>query len=86
MNSEQLNDELTEIKRIADRADMIVNGFAFTKEGECIQVVNLDRRRHTAIILDDKITETDMDPIEAQIAIDYYKNNKKFMEEWKNMV
>ena len=81
MHSEQLDDELAEIKRIADQADVIVNGFAFTKDGECIRVVNLDRRRHTATILNDKIIETDMDPIEAQIAIDYYKNNKKFMEE-----
>jgi hypothetical protein len=86
MHSEQCNDELAEIKHIADRADMIVNGFAFTKDGECIRVVNLDRRRHTATILEDEIIETNMDPIEAQIAIDYYENNKKFMEEWDDIV
>ena len=80
MHSEQFNDdEFAEIKEIADRADMIVNGFAFTKDGEYIRVVNLDNRRHTATILDDEIIETDMDPIEAQIIVDYYKNNKKFM-------
>ena len=80
MYSEQFNDEFEEIKQIADRADMIVNGFAFTKDGEYVRVVNLDRRRHAATILDDKIIETDMDSIEAQITIDYYKNNKRFME------
>ncbi len=80
MHSEQFNDdEFAEIKEIADRADMIVNGFAFTKDGEYIRVVNLDNRRHTATILDDEIIETDMDPIEAQIKVDYYKNNKRFM-------
>lgn len=37
MHSEQFNDdEFAEIKEIADRADMIVNGFAFTKDGEYI--------------------------------------------------
>lgn len=80
MHSEQFNDdEFAEIKEIADRADMIVNGFAFTKDGEYIRVVNLDNRRHTATILDDEIIETDMDPIEVQITVDYYKNNKRFM-------
>ena len=80
MHSEQFNDdEFAEIKEIADRADMIVNGFAFTKDGEYIRVVNLDNRRHTATILDDEIIETDMGPIEAQITVDYYKNNKRFM-------
>ena len=80
MHSEQFNDdEFAEIKEIADRADMIVNGFAFTKDGEYIRVVNLDNRRHTATILDDEIIETDMDPIEAQITVDYYINNKRFM-------
>ena len=80
MHSEQFNDdEFAEIKEIADRADMIVNGFAFTKDGEYIRVVNLDNRRHTATILDDEIIETDMDPIDAQITVDYYKNNKRFM-------
>lgn len=40
-----------------------------------------DRRRSNAFgtILDDEIIETDMDPIEAQITVDYYKNNKRFM-------
>lgn len=80
MHSEQFNDdEFAEIKEIADRADMIVNGFAFTKDGEYVRVVNLDNRRHTATILDDEIIETGMDPIEAQITVDYYKNNKRFM-------
>lgn len=80
MHSEQFNnDEFAEIKEIADRADMIVNGFAFTKDGEYVRVVNLDNRRHTATILDDEIIEKDMDPIEAQITVDYYKNNKRFM-------
>ena len=80
MHSEQFNDdEFAEIKEIADRADMIVNGFAFTKDGEYIRVVNLDNRRHTATILDDEIIETDMDPIEAQITVAYYKNTKSFI-------
>ena len=31
-----------DIKEIADKADMIVNGYAFTKDGEYVRVLNLD--------------------------------------------
>lgn len=30
------------IKEIADRADMIINGYAFTKAGEYVRVLNLN--------------------------------------------
>ena len=69
------------VKEIADKADMIINGYAFTKDGEYIRVLNLDYLNHAAVILGDKIIETNMDDIETQIALDYYKNNKQFMED-----
>ena len=70
------------IKDIADKADMIINGYAFTKDGDYIRVLNLDNLNHAAVILKDEIVETNMDDIETQIALDYYKNNKQFMEEY----
>lgn len=69
------------IKEIADKADMIINGYAFTKNGNYIRVLNLNYLNHAAVILNDKIVETNMDDIEAQIVLDYYKDNKQFMEE-----
>lgn len=69
------------IREIADKADMIINGYAYTKDGDYIRVLNLDYVNHAALILDNKIVETNMDDIETQIALDYYKNNKQFMEE-----
>lgn len=68
------------IKDIADKADMIINGYAFTKEGEYIRVLNLNCWNHAAVIYKDKVVETNMDDIEKQIVIDYYKHNKQFME------
>lgn len=68
------------IKEIADKADMIINGYAFTKDENYIRVLNLDRINHAAVILNDEIVETNMDDIESQIVLDYYKNNKQFME------
>ncbi len=68
------------IKEIADKADMIINGYAFTRDENYIRVLNLDRINHAAVILNEEIVETNMDDIEAQIVLDYYKNNKQFME------
>lgn len=70
-----------DIKAIADRADMIINGYAFTKEGEYIRVLNLNCLNHAAVIYKDKVIETNMDDIEKQIVSDYYERNKQFLEE-----
>lgn len=69
------------IQEIADKADMIINGYAFTKRGDYIRVLNLNHLNHAAVILNDNIVETNMDDIETQIALDYYKANKQFMED-----
>ena len=69
------------IKDIADQADMIINGYAFTKEGEYIRVLNLNCINHAAVIYKNRIVETNMDDIEMQIVIDYYEHNKQFLEE-----
>lgn len=68
------------IEEIADKADMIINGYAFTKDGDYIRVLNLNCVNHAAVILNDKIVETNMDDIENQIVVDYYNQNKQFME------
>jgi uncharacterized protein (DUF111 family) len=69
------------IKEIADKADMIINGYAFTKENEWVRVLNLNYLNHAAVILNDKIVETNMDDIENEIVMGYYQQNKQFMEE-----
>jgi hypothetical protein len=69
------------IKEIADKADMIINGYAFTKEDEWVRVLNLNCVNHAAVILNDKVVETNMDDIENEIVIGYYQQNKHFMEE-----
>ena len=69
------------VENIADKADMIINGYAFTKDEECVRVLNLNCINHAAVIYNDKIIETNMDDIENQIVLDYYENNKQFMED-----
>ena len=68
------------IKEIADKADLIVNGYAYTKDKGYIYVINLNNLSHTAIIYNDKIVETNMDEIETQIVLDYYIQDKEFIK------
>ena len=70
-----------DVKEIADKADMIINGYAFTKEGEYVRVLNLNCINHAAAIYGGKIVDTNMDDIEKEIVMDYYIRNKQFMEE-----
>ena len=68
--------------KVADQADMIINGYAFTKENELIRVLNLNNTDKSVVVDKTwKVLETSMDDIEIQIVLNYLKNNKEFMEE-----
>lgn len=68
------------IKEIADKADLIVNGYVYTRDKDYIHIINLNSLNHTAVIHNDKIVETNMDEIEAQIVLDYYIQDKEFIK------
>ncbi|MDO4545499.1 MAG: hypothetical protein Q4C25_05025 [Bacillota bacterium] len=68
--------------QIADEAQLIVNGYAFTKDGSNIKVLNLhEPAKATLMMSDGEIIETSMDDIELDIIQEYYARNKKYMEE-----
>lgn len=72
---------MSKLKMIADSADMIINGYAFAKDGDNVRVVNLNN--HTKALFMDcygDVLETTMDDIEIDIVLDYYHRNKKYME------
>ena len=73
---------MADIKQVADAADMIVNGYAFTQSPEGYRVLNLNRPDRAAVFsTDEKVLETSMDDIEISIVENYLKKNRKFMEE-----
>ena len=39
-----------DIKDIADTADMIINGYAFTRDGEYIRILNLEHLNPAAVL------------------------------------
>ena len=68
------------IKELADKADLIIHGFAFYKEDNIVKVINLHNLKNTAVLsLDGKLLETTMTDIEAKIVVDYYAKNKKYI-------
>ncbi len=70
------------IIEIADAADLIVNGYAFTKDGENIRVLNLNNPKKAAYLnKNGDVLETSMDDIELDIVSEYYQKNRECMED-----
>ena len=65
---------------LADRADMIVDGYAFVLQDGGVSVVNLYHpERASFFMLDGQLTDTSMDDIEIGIVRDYLMRNKAFL-------
>ena len=70
------------LKTIADKADIIVNGYAFTREEDGIHVLNLNSPDKAVVFsADGEVLETTMDDIELSIASRYLQQNLKYMED-----
>lgn len=73
---------MDEIKEMADRADMIVDGYAFTRENGQIRILNLNNMEKALVISEEgKVLETTMDDIEIRIVLDYWKDDREFMKD-----
>ncbi len=72
---------MCDIQQVASKADVIVNGYAFTKSDEIIKVLNLGCPVRAAVLsTHGEVLETSMDDIELDIVRDYLKRNQRFME------
>ena len=73
---------MPDVKSIADKADIIINGYAFTRKDESIQVLNLNSPNKAVVFsTDGEALETTMDDIELSIASRYLQQNRKYMED-----
>ncbi len=68
------------VKEVADNADLIVNGYAYTRCADNIRILNL--RTGKAAVLNDsrEVIETSMDDIDIALALRYLSANEQFME------
>ncbi len=74
-----MSDEMK--KQIADQADMIIRGYAFTRDGSFIRVVNLKGDGAAAVLdQDGLIVSTNMDEIEQALVASIWKRDAKYME------
>lgn len=70
------------VREIADNADMIIKGYAFTREEGIIRVFNLKDKESSMVILPDgTMAETNMDEIEQALVLDIWQKDAKYMEE-----
>jgi hypothetical protein len=73
---------MLDIKNIADKADVIINGYAFTREDEHIHVLNLNCPDKAVVFsTEGEVLETTMDDIELSIASRYLQQSQKYMED-----
>lgn len=72
-----------EIKAVAEKAIMIVCGYAFSQSEEgFIHVVYLHPPYHALVMTrEGDVIETNMDDIEISIVQKYWKRNKNLMEQ-----
>ena len=71
---------MPDIEAVADHADVIVDGYAFTRQDDCVRVLNLNRPSSAAVFgKAGELWETSMDDIEIGIVHDYLLRSLKYM-------
>lgn len=72
---------MTDVEKYAEEADVIVNGFAFSKTENGARIINLNRPDHVTVVLrSGEVIETSMEDIELHIACGYLEKSWKYME------
>ena len=75
----RLNMPENKAQKIADRAEVIVDGYAILRKRDGYQIVNLHSGNVTMVSNTLKVLSTSMHDIELVIAIDKLRNNLEFM-------
>ncbi|MBQ7719352.1 MAG: hypothetical protein IJT56_02110 [Clostridia bacterium] len=70
------------IKQIADSANFIVSGYAFTERKDgFVSILNLNHPDCAMVVnRNSEIIETNMDPIEQKIVVDLSRRNLQFLD------
>ena len=66
---------------IAENADIVLNGYAVTRDSENFRVVNLRTGKAAYIMASGELSETNMDEVESAIAVRIISENRKYIAE-----
>lgn len=65
---------------IAEAADLVLNGYAVTRDGENFRVVNLNTGKAAYVMASGALSETNMDEVEAEIACRIVNENRRYIK------
>lgn len=68
-------------REIADHADMIVAGYAFTVKEDYIEVTDLNDLNKRAVIQNGDLVESVMEDMDDELVMLYYNRNREILEE-----
>ena len=71
---------MPDVEKLADAAEVIVQGYAFIDRGEGVTVINLHKPDHAAYFYNNELVETNMADIEAYKVTKLSHANIKYME------
>ena len=66
-------------KSIAESSDLILNGYAVTRDGENFRVINLKTGKAAYVMGSGALSETNMDEVESAIAVRIVTENRKYI-------
>lgn len=64
---------------IAEAADLVLNGYAVTRDAENFRVVNLHTGKAAYVMSSGALSETNMDEVEAEIACRIVNENRRYI-------
>ena len=64
---------------IAENADLVLNGYAVTRDGGNFRVVNLKTGKAAYIVASGELSETNMDEVESAITVRIVSENRKYI-------
>ena len=64
---------------IAEAANLVLTGYAVTRDGENFKVVNLHTGKAAYIMASGELSETNMDEVESEIACRIVSENRRYI-------
>jgi hypothetical protein len=64
---------------IAEGADLVLNGYAVTRDGENFRVINLKTGKAAYVMASGTLSETNMDEVESAIAVRIVSENRRYI-------